>query len=104
MTKIPSHGPLPVSVPGAVDGWFELHSKFGSKPMTELLAPAINYAEKGFPLTELIAWYLNRTVPFFNPKGFLIYEKPISIKTVENYLKKERSSKPILSEYLSYHR
>ena len=34
MTKIPSHGPLPVSVPGAVDGWFELHEKFGSKTMT----------------------------------------------------------------------
>ena len=70
MTKIPSHGPLPVSVPGAVDGWFELHGKFGSKPMTEILAPAIDYAEKGFPLTELIAWYIQRTVPFFESKGF----------------------------------
>ncbi len=70
MEKIPSHGPLPVSVPGAVDGWFELHKKFGSKPMTEILAPAIDYAENGFPLTELIAWYLNRTVPFFKSKGF----------------------------------
>ena len=70
MTKIPSHGPLPVSVPGAVDGWFELHKKFGSKPMTEILAPAIDYAEKGFPLTELIAWYIQRTVPFFESRGF----------------------------------
>ena len=70
MTKIPSHGPLPVSVPGAVDGWFELHQKFGSKPMTEILAPAIDYAEKGFPLTELIAWYMQRTIPFFESKGF----------------------------------
>jgi gamma-glutamyltranspeptidase/glutathione hydrolase len=70
MKKIPSHGPLPVSVPGAVDGWFELHSKFGSKPMVEILAPAISYAENGFPLTELISWYLNRTVPFFQSKGF----------------------------------
>lgn len=70
MTKIPSHGALPVSVPGAVDGWFELHKKFGSKPMSEILAPAIDYAEKGFPLTELIAWYLNRSVPFYKSKGF----------------------------------
>ena len=70
MNKIPSHGPLPVSVPGAVDGWFELHSKFGSKPMAQILAPAIAYAENGFPLTELIAWYLNRSVPFFQSKGF----------------------------------
>ncbi len=70
MEKIPSHGPLPVSVPGAVDGWFELHKKFGSKPMPEILAPAIDYAEKGFPLTELIAWYMQRTIPFFESKGF----------------------------------
>ena len=70
MEKIPSHGPLPVSVPGAVDGWFELHKKFGSKPIAELLSPAIEYAKNGFPLTELIAWYLNRSVPFYTSKGF----------------------------------
>ncbi len=70
MDKIPSHGPIPVSVPGAVDGWFELHKRFGSKPMSEILAPAINYAEKGFPLTELIAWYMQRTIPFFESQGF----------------------------------
>ena len=70
MVKIPSHGPLPVSVPGAVDGWFELHKKFGSKPIAELLSPAIEYAKNGFPLTELIAWYLNRSVPFYTSKGF----------------------------------
>lgn len=70
MDKIPSHGPLPVSVPGAVDGWFEMHNKFGSKPMEEILSPAIKYAEKGFPLTELIAWYLQRSVPYYESKGF----------------------------------
>ena len=70
MTKIPSHGPLPVSVPGAVDGWFELHEKFGSKTMTEILAPAIDYAKNGFPLTELIAWYMSRSIPFFESEGF----------------------------------
>lgn len=70
MKKIPSLGPLPVSVPGAVDGWFELHTKFGSKSMEEILAPAIQYAEDGFPLTELIAWYLQRSVPYYNSKGY----------------------------------
>ncbi|WP_343486432.1 gamma-glutamyltransferase [Allomuricauda sp. d1] len=70
MEKIPSLGPLPVSVPGAVDGWFKLHSKFGSKPMTEILAPAIDYAEKGFPLTELIAWYMQRSISYYESKGF----------------------------------
>ncbi|HYJ42236.1 MAG TPA: gamma-glutamyltransferase [Steroidobacteraceae bacterium] len=52
---IPKTGPLPVSVPGTVDGWFELHSKFGKLPMKELLAPAIAYARDGFPVTEVIA-------------------------------------------------
>ena len=47
LEKIPSHGPLPLSVPGALDGWFELHEKFGSKPMSEILAPAIHYAQNG---------------------------------------------------------
>lgn len=70
LDKIPSHGPLPVSVPGAVDGWFELHTKFGSKPMSEILAPAIDYAENGFPLTELIAWYMQRSIPYYSSKGF----------------------------------
>jgi len=55
--KIPSYGPLPVSVPGCVDGWFELHEKFGSMDMDQILEPAINYAKEGFPVTEVIAYY-----------------------------------------------
>jgi len=55
--KIPALGPLPVSVPGCVDGWFELHNKFGQLPMKEILTPAIEYAENGFPLSEVIAYY-----------------------------------------------
>ncbi|RPI46388.1 MAG: gamma-glutamyltransferase [Bacteroidetes bacterium] len=54
---IPAYGPLSVSVPGCVDGWFELHGKFGSLPMADILSPAIQYARDGFPLTELIAHY-----------------------------------------------
>ncbi len=63
LTKMPSHGPLPVTVPGAVDGWFELHARFGKLPMEQVLAPAIRYAREGFPLTELIAYYWGRSVP-----------------------------------------
>ena len=59
-SKIPALGPLPVSVPGCVDGWFELHQKFGSKSMGEILAPAIHYARNGFPVSELIAYYWER--------------------------------------------
>jgi gamma-glutamyltranspeptidase/glutathione hydrolase len=66
LDKIPSHGPLPVSVPGAVDGWFMLHDRFGSLPMTNILAPTIDYAKKGFPVSELIAYYMNRSVPILS--------------------------------------
>ncbi len=59
LIKVPSHGPLSVSVPGCVDGWFEMHKKFGSMKMTEILKPAIDYAREGFPVTELIAYYWN---------------------------------------------
>ncbi len=55
--KIPAVGPLPVSVPGCVDGWYELHNRFGAIPMEKILQPAINYAREGFPVTELIAYY-----------------------------------------------
>ncbi|WP_172240040.1 gamma-glutamyltransferase [Permianibacter fluminis] len=63
LKAIPPQGPLPVSVPGAVDGWFELHKKFGKLPMKTLLAPAIHYARDGFPVSELIAWYWQRSAP-----------------------------------------
>ena len=52
---IPAYGPLSVSAPGAVDGWFELHKRYGRRPMADLLAPAIAYAEEGFPVTPVIA-------------------------------------------------
>jgi len=65
LEKIPAYGPLPVSVPGCVDGWFELHSKFGKLPMEQVLMPAIKYAEEGFPLSELIAYYWKLSVNRF---------------------------------------
>jgi len=62
-TKIPAYGPLPVSVPGCVDGWFELHKKFGKLDMETVLQPAIDYANEGFPVTELVAYYMNLSAP-----------------------------------------
>ena len=55
LSRIPSLGVLPISVPGCVDGWFELHAKFGRLPMNEVLAPAVQYAREGFPVSEVIA-------------------------------------------------
>jgi gamma-glutamyltranspeptidase/glutathione hydrolase len=56
-SSMPYTGVLPQTVPGCVDGWFELHRKFGKLPMKAVLAPAITYAETGFPVTEVIAHY-----------------------------------------------
>ena len=55
LTEIPADGPLCWTVPGCVDGWEELRSRFGRKPLAEILAPAINAAEEGFPVSEVIA-------------------------------------------------
>lgn len=63
LDEIPYFGPLPVSVPGCVDGWFELHKRFGKLPMREVLAPAIAYAREGFPLSEVIAFYWQSAAP-----------------------------------------
>ena len=57
---IPSYGPLPVSVPGCVDGWFEMHEMFGRLLMKDILQPAISYARDGFPVTEVIAYSLEK--------------------------------------------
>jgi gamma-glutamyltranspeptidase / glutathione hydrolase len=58
---VPAFGSLSVTVPGAVDGWYALHDKFGKLPMPELLAPAISYARDGFPVSQFIAalWAAN---------------------------------------------
>lgn len=54
---IPPRGMLPISVPGTVDAWSELHKKFGKLKLSDDLAPAANYADEGFPVSELIAFY-----------------------------------------------
>ena len=69
LEKIPAYGPLPVSVPGAVDGWTSLHDKFGSMPLKKILSPAIEYAEEGFPVTELIGYYLS-SIDRFSRMGY----------------------------------
>ena len=107
LKRIPSFGPLPVTVPGAVDGWFELHEKFGKLPMETILNPAINYAREGFPVTELIAYYLERSAyrlsqyPNFNetylPNGKMpakgeIFRNPDLANTYETIAKGGRDA------------
>ncbi len=70
---LPPTGMLPISVPGAVDAWAELHKKFGKLSLADDLSGAIHYAEEGFPVTELIAYYWERSVPIYQglPGAFL---------------------------------
>lgn len=68
LEQIPPLGPLPVTVPGCVDGWCALHERFGTLQLSEVLAPAISYAREGFPLTPVIADAWGRSVPRL--KGF----------------------------------
>ncbi|MFC2137717.1 gamma-glutamyltransferase [Bacteroidota bacterium] len=65
LEKVPPYGPLPVTVPGCVDGWFEMHDKFGTIGMVQILQPAIQYAREGFPITELIGYYLTLSAERF---------------------------------------
>ncbi len=109
LSKMPSHGPLPVTVPGCVDGWFTLHERFGKLPMKRVLAPAIAYAKEGVPLPELIAYYWARSVALFAdaqkypnfaetytidgraPRVGEIFKNPSLAKTYELIAKKGRA-------------
>jgi gamma-glutamyltranspeptidase / glutathione hydrolase len=72
LAHIPPVGSLPITVPGVVDAWFALHDKFGKLPMAEDLAPAIAYARRGFPVTELVAQYWKGNFAAFEKEKGLI--------------------------------
>ncbi|MBS0274452.1 MAG: gamma-glutamyltransferase [Proteobacteria bacterium] len=78
---IPPVGTLPITVPGTVDAWFALHDKFGKLPMNEVLAPAINFANNGFPVTELIAAYWKGNMAAFEKSKGLIEESENARRT-----------------------
>jgi len=75
MKQVPYFGPLPWTVPGCVDGWFELHKKFGKLPMKSVLEPAIRYAEQGFPLTETISYFWRIGVSRFKDEIYANFPK-----------------------------
>ena len=57
--KIPTHGWIPVTVPGAPSAWKALSDRFGKLPLTEVLQPAIDYAEQGYPVSPTLGYYWN---------------------------------------------
>ena len=105
--KIPAYGALPVTVPGAVAGWSTLHDKFGKMPFENLFDNAIDYANNGFPVTELIAYYLERSSSIFKdyenfssvwmpngatPKKGEIFKNPLLARTYQAIAKTDGQS------------
>jgi gamma-glutamyltranspeptidase / glutathione hydrolase len=99
---VPSYGPLAVSVPGCVDGWFEMHDMFGRLPMKDILQPAIRYAREGFPVTEVIAYALKQGTEILKqfpnikevympsgktPSKGQIFKNPLLANTLEKIVK-----------------
>lgn len=66
---IPLYSPYAWSVPGCGDGWLELHARYGKLPLAEVLAPAILYAEEGFPVSPVIAGNWTSSVNRFKDKA-----------------------------------
>lgn len=65
VTEIPKHGFIPVTVPGAPAAWAELSARFGRLPLTEVLAPAIQYAEEGYPVSPTLGHFWQRAAKVF---------------------------------------
>src|SRR6201997_638118 len=81
VTKMPAEGIDTVTVPGAVDGWNQLHRRFGRLPWKDLFTPAIFYAENGFAVQELIGadWKGSQSKLQQEPEPprvFLIHDEP----------------------------
>jgi len=104
---IPQRGALSVSVPGTVDGWFEMHKKFGKISMEAILQSSIDYARNGFPVSELIAYYLQRSGPVlgrypnfretYMPNGRMpekgeIFRNPLLANTYETIARQGRDA------------
>lgn len=99
---IPARGPLPVSVPGCVDGWFELHERFGKISMKKILKPTITYAREGVPISDLISYYWQSAATYLDkyegfketfmpaPKPGEIWKNPMLANTLEKLAKKGR--------------
>ena len=68
-TSIPAVGPLPVTIPGTVDGWFTMHERFGKMPMADVLAPTIKYAREGHPVAPIIGHYFDRNLRAFERRA-----------------------------------
>lgn len=73
--QMPKHGWTPVTVPGAVRGWADLHARFGRLPFAAVLAPAIAYAREGYPLSPVLAAGWARAIRSYSSLNLPIFEE-----------------------------
>jgi len=66
VTEIPKYGFIPVTVPGAPAAWAELNARFGRLPLTEVLRPAIEYAEQGYPVSPTTGYFWRRAFDIYS--------------------------------------
>jgi len=86
--QIPNFGWLPVTVPGAPATWGDLHQRFGRLPLEVVMAPAIAYAEEGYPVTPIVAQYWEIAA-----KRFLAYTEPVFEGWAATFAPKGRAPK-----------
>ncbi|WP_188237903.1 gamma-glutamyltransferase family protein [Sphingopyxis sp. LK2115] len=78
---LPAYGAISVSVPGAVDGWWTMHRRYGKLPWKDLFEPVIAHAEAGAPVPDLIAYYMRRSLAGFRQPGRGIEEIDNALRT-----------------------
>jgi len=78
---LPKLGAVTVSTPGALDGWWALHQRYGKLKWAELFEPAIHYCEIGAPVPQIIGFYLKRNMAAFLRPGMGVEETANAVAT-----------------------
>jgi gamma-glutamyltranspeptidase/glutathione hydrolase len=78
---LPKLGAITVSTPGALDGWWTLHQRYGRLKWAELFEPAIHYCENGAPVPQIIGWYIKRNLAIFLKPGSGVEETANAVHT-----------------------
>jgi gamma-glutamyltranspeptidase/glutathione hydrolase len=78
---LPPLGAISVSTPGALEGWWALHQRFGKLKWAELFDPAIHFCESGVPTPQIIGWYIKRNLQIFLRPGAGVEETANAMHT-----------------------